>query len=142
MKILVAVDGSTHSLSAVHCAIAHTNRYLEAPSVELVHVQLPLPRLLRMGMVASEAQIQRDYEEEGNLALMSARLPLAVSGIAYSTRILVGPIAESIVEHAGKTGCDFIVLATRGMGAAANLLLGSTATRVLQISRMPVLMVT
>ncbi|HEV2007192.1 MAG TPA: universal stress protein, partial [Burkholderiales bacterium] len=64
-----------------------------------------------------------------------------VSGIAYTARILVGPIAESIVPHAGKTGCDFIVLATRGMGAAANLLLGSTATKVLHISSMPALMV-
>jgi len=89
-------------------------------------------------MAVSEDQVERHYEEEGALALKSAKLPLDVSGIEFNASVLGGPIAESIVQHAGKTGCDFIVLATRGMGAAGNLLLGSTATKVMHISSMPV----
>jgi nucleotide-binding universal stress UspA family protein len=141
MKMLIAVDGSKHSLNAVHCAIAHAKQYSEAPSVELVHVQSPLPRRLRMGIKASDEEIQRDFDEEGNMALMSAKQPLDTSRIPYTTRILVGPVAESIVEHAGNTGCDFIVLGDRGTDAVHGLSIGSTASKVLHLSRTPVLMV-
>jgi nucleotide-binding universal stress UspA family protein len=61
--------------------------------------------------------------------------------VRYVAQILVGPIAESIVKQAVRTHCDLIMIGTRGMTAAANLLLGSTATRVLHISELPVLLV-
>jgi nucleotide-binding universal stress UspA family protein len=141
MKILLAVDGSNHSLKAVKRLVAFAGHYRESPQVELVYVQPPVPKLPNLRKVVSVRQIRRYYEEEGWAALSRAKKLLKVSGLRHIAQILVGPVAESIVKEAVRTRCDLIVIGTRGMSAVANLLLGSTATRVLNISPLPVLLV-
>jgi nucleotide-binding universal stress UspA family protein len=141
VKILLAVDGSKHALRAVDCLIEHADWYREKPTVELVTVHLPVPKLPRMGLVVGRNQIQRYYEEEGAAALAAAKKKLGAAGIEYKTEILVGRVAESIVRHAAKTRCDQIFIGTHGRTAAGNMLLGSIATKVLHISRTPVLLV-
>lgn len=141
MKIFLAVDGSKHSLKAVKRLIAHAGWYRESPQVELVYVHLPVPRLPRMSWVVSAKQIRQYYEKDGWAALSKAKKLLGASGIRYAARILVGPIAETIVREAVRTRSDLIMIGTRGMTAAASLLLGSTATKVLHLSNVPVLLV-
>jgi len=63
------------------------------------------------------------------------------AGIRYNASILVGEIAETIVAHATKTRCDLIFIGTHGRTAAANMVIGSVATKVLHISAIPVLLV-
>jgi len=141
MKILLAVDGSKHSLATVKCLIEHADWYREKPAVELVNVHLPIPKIRGMGAVVGASQVRRYYDREGRAALSKARNLLDAAGIGYSPRLLVGPVAESIVKQARLTRCDLIMIGTRGMSAAANLLLGSCATRVVNISPIPVLLV-
>ena len=141
MKILLAVDGSKHSLKAVKCLIAHADWYREKPGVELVNVHLPVPRIRGMGAVVGASQVRRYYDREGKAALSKARKLLDAAGIKYSAHILVGPVAESIVMEARLARCDLIMIGTRGMSAAASLLLGSSATRVVHLSPIPVLLV-
>jgi nucleotide-binding universal stress UspA family protein len=141
MKILLAVDGSKHSLKAVKCLIEHAGWYREEPAVELVNVHLPIPRLRGMGAVVGASQVRRYYDREGKAALSKARKLLDAAGVRYSAHILVGPVAESIIRQARLTRCDLIMMGTRGMSAAANLLLGSCANRVVYVSPIPVLLV-
>ncbi len=141
MKILLAVDGSKHSLKAVKCLIEHADWYCEKPAVELVNVHLPVPKIRGMGAVVGARQVRRYYDREGRAALSKARKLLDAAGIKYSAHILVGPVAESIVKEARLARCDLIMIGTRGMSAAANLLLGSCANRVVNISPIPVLLV-
>lgn len=141
MKILAAVDGSAHALDAVRFVIEHAGWYRDKPQVELVFVHAPLPHLPGMGKVVSNEQVQQYYLEEGAKALAAAKRLLDASGLAYTDHILVGQTAEAIVQHANSAFCDMIAVATRGMGAAANLLLGSVATKVLQLSAVPVMVV-
>ncbi len=141
MKILLAVDGSKHSLKAVRYLTEHTGWYRENPRVELVNVRLPVPRIRGMGAVVSASQVRRYYDREGRAALSKARKLLDAAGIRYSAQILVGPVAETIIRQARLARCDLIMMGTRGMSAAANLLLGSCANRVVNISPIPVLLV-
>jgi nucleotide-binding universal stress UspA family protein len=141
MKILLAVDGSKNSLDAVACLIAHADWYRQKPVVELVTVHLPVPKLPGMSMVVGKNQIQRYYQEEGDAALAVAKKKLDKSGIKYKASVLVGPVAETIAQHASKTGCDLIFIGTHGRTAAANMVIGSVATKVLHISSIPVLLV-
>ncbi len=141
MKILLAVDGSKHSLKAVKCLIEHADWYREKPGVELVNVHLSVPKLRGMGVVVGASQVRRYYDREGRAALSKARKLLDAAGIKYSAHVLVGPVAESIVKEARLARCDLIMIGTRGMSAAANLLLGSSATRVVNLSPIPVLLV-
>src|SRR5436853_430855 len=68
MKILLAVDGSKHSLKAVRCLIEHAGGYREKPVVELVNVRLPVPRIRGMSAVVGATQIRRYYDREGGAA--------------------------------------------------------------------------
>jgi nucleotide-binding universal stress UspA family protein len=136
MKILIAVDGSKHCLAAVDSLIGHADWYREKPRIELVTVHLPVP-----AVGASKAQAQKYYQEEGEAALAAAKKKLEAAKLPYQAHILVGSIAETIAKHAKDARCDLIYIGTRGMTAAANALLGSTATKVLHISPVPVLLV-
>jgi nucleotide-binding universal stress UspA family protein len=141
MKILLAVDGSKFALQAVDCLIEHADWYRDKPVVELVTVHAPLPRLPRMGLVVGKNQIKQYYEEEGAAALAAAKKKLDAAGIEYRDHVLVGRIAESLVAHAVKTRCDQIFIGSHGRTEAGNMLLGSTATKVLHLSKIPVLLV-
>ena len=140
MKILLAVDGSKHCLAAVDSLIEHARLYRAKPEVELVTVHLPVPAVGRMGFGPSKAQLQKYYDEEGAQTLAPAKKKLDAAKLPYAARILVGPIAETLVKHAKDARCDMIYIGTRGMTAAANALLGSTATKLLHLSTVPVLL--
>lgn len=141
MKILVAVDGSEYALDAVRFMLEHLAWASAQPEVEAVCVHPPVPKLPGMGKVVSKAQIQRYYEDEGRVQLAGAKKLLDGAGVKYAARILVGPIAETLVAHAKSARCDLILIGNRGMTAAANMLLGSVATKVLHLSTVPVLLV-
>ena len=141
MRILIAVDGSKNSLAAVDCLVGHASWYREKPEVELVTVHLPVPKLPRMGMAVGKGQIDKYYQEEGEARFAGAKKRLDKAGIAYKPRILVGQIAESIVKHARDKRCDLIYVGTRGMSELGKALVGSTATKVIHISEIPVLLV-
>lgn len=141
MKILLACDGSKHSLDGVQLLIDHLDWYRERPQVELVTVHLPVPKLPGMGAAVGKSQIQKYYQEEGEKLLAAARRMLDAAKVKYESRVLVGPVAESLVKHAKDKRCDLIYIGTRGMGELGKALLGSTATKVLHISDVPVLLV-
>jgi nucleotide-binding universal stress UspA family protein len=141
MKILVAVDGSKHSLHAVQCVIDHADWYRRKPEIILVTVHLPVPKLPRMGLAVGKSQIQRYYQEEGAARLAAAKRKLDAAGIRHTTQVLVGPVAESIVNFAQQEHCDLICIGTRGMTEIGKAMLGSTASKVLHISATPVLLV-
>jgi nucleotide-binding universal stress UspA family protein len=141
MKVLIAVDGSKHSLGAVQCLIDHADWYRGKPDVELLTVHLPVPKLPRMGLAVGKSQIQRYYDEEGEARLAAARRRLEAAGIPHKATVLVGPVAETIVKRAKDTRCDLIYIGTRGLSEIGKALLGSTANKVLHLADTPVLLV-
>ena len=135
MRILLAVDGSNASLDAVKSVIDHAGEFREAPRIELVTVHRPLPR------VVGKSQLDRYYQEEGEKTLAAAKKLLDGAGIAYQAQVLVGDPAESIVKHCRKARCDLVALGAKGRSALGDMLLGSTASKVLHLSDIPVLLI-
>src|SRR3954464_11462018 len=136
MKILLAVDGSKTSIDAVKFVIKHAGWFRDEPELEVVsaHAQISMPRFPGMTGIG-KAQMQQYYEEEGGKRLAEAKRLLDQAGVRYQTRVLVGPLAESIVKHAKKAGCDLIVV------GAPQALIGSVSSKVMHLSEVPVLMV-
>ena len=136
MKILLAVDGSKTSIDAVRFVIKHAHWFSERPQLEVVsaHAQISVPRFPGMRGIG-RAQMQQYYEEEGGKRLAEARKLLDQAGIRYEARVLVGNLAEAIVKHASKTGCDLIVV------GAPQAIIGSVSSKVMHLSEVPVLMV-
>lgn len=140
MKILLAVDGSKASLDATQNVIEHMDQYRERPAIELVTVHRPVPKLPGMGAAVGKSQINEYYREEGEQALAEAKKLLDRARIPYTAHVLVGEPAEMIVKQAKKAGADQIAVGAKGHSAVGKMLLGSTATKVLQLSSIPVLL--
>ena len=136
MKILLAVDGSETAIDAVRFVIKHAHWFRDSPRLEVVtaHAQIRVPRFPGMHSIG-KTQMQQYYEEEGTLRLAQAKRLLDQAGVKYQTRVLIGPLAETIVKHARKTGCDLIVV------GAPQALIGSVSSKVMHLSDIPVLMV-
>lgn len=136
MKILLAVDGSKTSLDAVKFVVKNAHWFKDRPQLEVVsaHGQISVPHFPGMGLIG-KLQMQQYYEEEGGKRLADARKLLDQAGIRYTARVLVGKLAETIVKHAKKAGCDLIVV------GAPQALIGSVSSKVMHLSEVPVLMV-
>jgi len=136
MKILLAVDGSKTSIDAVKFVIKHAHWFQEKPELEVVtgHAQISVPRFPGMRGIG-KAQMQEYYEEEGGKRLAEAKRLLDQAGVRYTARVLVGPLAETIVKHATKTSCDLVVV------GAPQEIVGSVCSKVMHLSEVPVLMV-
>lgn len=138
-KLLVTTDFSERALSAVATACALAQRL--GSRVELLYVvEDHLPPIL-IGL--SEKQ-RRDILEEHRSRAEAALGDYAdehLAGCDHTTAAVVGVAAREIVRHAGAGGHDLILIASRGYGPIGQLLIGSTAERVLHHAPCPVMVV-
>lgn len=141
LKVLLPVDGSPTAVLATQKLIDTLAWYKEPPTIDLVAVHLPVPRVPNMGAFVSKEMIEKYYEDECEAMLAPSRKLLDAAGVKYTAHRLVGQIAETIVDRAAKSGSDMIYMGTRGMSALANMALGSVTTRVLHLSHIPVVLI-
>ena len=66
---------------------------------------------------------------------------LREAGVAFTTEVLVGHIAQAIAHRADELGCAGIVMGTRGKTAIGNLILGSVAHPVVHFANVPVTLI-
>ena len=140
LKMLIAVDGSEHSLHAIEAVAKIANETMQRQVVLLNVRSAPalygdLPAL-SLGQI-DEAQ-KKQQDEVLTIALERARACGLVIG---STRRAEGNAAHEIVRVATECKADQIVLGTRGMGALGSLFIGSVAQRVVHLAAVPVLLV-
>lgn len=139
MRVLVGVDGSKNALEAVTSLVKHAGWFRKPPSVELLTVHPPMSTLVRAGLGITKSELAGWYRGQGEANLAAAKKMLQRARLQYRPKILVGPVAETLVQHARRAGCDLIVIGASGMGAAGSLLAASVATKVLHLSTLPVL---
>jgi nucleotide-binding universal stress UspA family protein len=141
LKVLIPVDGSESAKRATEKLVAMLGWCKEPPQIDLIAVHLPVPRVPNMSVVVSDEMIQRYYDEECDVMLAPSKTVLDAAGVRYRVHTRVGPIAETIVDQATKSGSDMIFMGTRGMTPLSNMVLGSVATRVLHLAHNPVVLV-
>lgn len=125
MKVLVATDGSEHSMKAVM-------RALELAEVEGAKVGLiSVAYYAREDLDEMPLGIQEKLEAEARSSLEKAKAVFDGKGIAVETFLEAGYVpANSIVEKARKGGYDLILLGSTGTSALKNVVIGSTAAKV------------
>ena len=141
LKVLLPVDGSPSAVRATQKLIETLDWYREAPSIDLVSVHLPVPKVPNLGRFVSGEMIQKYYDDECDAMLAPSRKLLDAAGTSYTVHRLAGTIAETIVQQADQSGSNMIYMGTRGMSALANMALGSVATRVLHLTHVPVVLI-
>ncbi len=138
LKMLLPVDGSEASARAIEEFVIKLDWYREKPEVHLLNVRMPLTG--NVSMFVSKEEIGDYYREEGLRSLQQARDYLEEKGIAYRHHVVVGEVVDMILQFADEIKCDQIVIGPRGLGAVKGLLLGSVASKLIQLSTIPVLL--
>ena len=140
-RILIAVDGSTHSANVVRGAIKHVSMYREAPELHLTFVHLPVPLVHGLFKGVNRQALEKYYREEGHEALRQSLRLLERAAHTCTTHIMVGPIAETLVRQAKKLKADMIVMGNHGVGAVSGILLGSVAAKTVHLAACPVMLI-
>lgn len=137
-KILVPVDGSAIAGRAVEYA-AGLARCAPDAKIVLLNVQQNLEHWRKRGLLDEEDV--RELRSNGESESAGARALLDKAGVLYDFEIVFGHPAEVIVRVAREQHCESIIMGTRGLGDVENLLLGSTAYKVIQLAQVPVTLV-
>ena len=148
-RILVALDGS----GAGELALPHAVALARAFTAELILLRVvlgtrPVPDVLGTtgaegapppSSVDVQSLTAEQREAESYLDTVIARI--AAPDLTVTRRVHIGPVARTIADEAIVTQADLLVLATRGRGGLARLMLGSVAEEVLRTAPCPAFLV-
>ncbi len=139
-KLLVPVDSSDNAMRALEYAIglAKENGPIELHIVTAHEAAFDNPRTLAY---LPKESLERLLQEHSESILGPAIEKAEAAGVTFTSEILVGPVPQAVVKRAEELGCDSIVMGTRGMGAIGSLLMGSVATKVIHLTKLPVTLV-
>jgi len=138
MRILVPVDGSAGALRAVKHSAAVVK---EGAEVELVNVQPPMPLYGMVRAYLRAPQYRAACAALADKALQPAIKLLKRERVAHRAHVMYGEPGATVADAARRLKCRAIVMGTRGQGAVGNLLLGSVATKVIHLAKVPVTLV-
>lgn len=134
--ILLAVDGSEHSVRATEEAIK-VARLSERIKIEVV-------------FVADYSKVKDDVlHTEGKEALEVARRKklsaveekLEEANVSYYVTILKGDPGPAIVDHANKQKVDVTIIGSRGLNSFQEMVLGSVSHKIAKRVKSPVMIV-
>jgi nucleotide-binding universal stress UspA family protein len=139
-RLLVPVDNSDNAMRALDYAIRLAK---ESGATELHIVNAhELPIVFGEIAVYLEVEKAKELQRRHSEGILKPAIEMAkAAGVPVTGEILVGDLARVIVAYAEEKGCDQIVMGTRGLGAIGNLLMGSVATKVIHLTKLPVTLV-
>lgn len=135
-RILVAIDGSTHSEKVV--AAAGECARMFGSKLILVHCHRRFPTIL--GEPYRNQEIAGIISASENL-VAPYRNMLQEMIVDVEIRLLEEPAGSAISDVAQIEQCDLIIMGSRGLSKLAGLLIGSVTNRVLQTASCSVLVV-
>lgn len=135
-KILLATDGSEHSLRASDHAIelAKCNPGSIVEVVFVVDGDTSKSDVLRNWNTAGVADKRRER-------IKSADDKAKEAGINYEVKILRGEPGPTIVKYANENKFDIVVIGSRGLNALQELVIGSVSHKVAKRANCPVMIV-
>ncbi|MDT7875858.1 MAG: universal stress protein [Sulfolobaceae archaeon] len=138
-KILVAYDGSDHAIRALDIAIDIAKKY-EA-KLDIVEV-VDTAALLGMGVAPIPGEVIQQVYNKAKNDVDSAKSKAQQQGVKeVESVVLEGDPATAILEYASKNGVDLIVTGSRGLSTFKRIILGSVSTKIVQDSKIPVLVI-
>lgn len=138
-RIVVGIDGSEQGWSALTKA-AELARATGA-GLQIAYVSPPINPLTAVDYQAAAGSWLEAQQDFAQALLREAVARLADSGVEVAAVSKVGTPAEVLAELAEPADVTMTVVGHRGRNAAARILLGSVADRLVQISPKPVLVI-
>jgi nucleotide-binding universal stress UspA family protein len=124
MKVLVATDGSEHSMKAVQRALELAEK--QGAQVTLMSVAYYVGDFDEM-----PPYVQEKLEAEARAALKKSKAVFDQKGIKVETVLEAGMVpANNIISMAEKGKFDRIIMGSTGLSGLGRVLMGSTAAKV------------
>lgn len=136
MKILLATDGSEHSIRAAENAIKIA-KCSSSSLVELVYVvdyDQVKSNVLKNWNAADFGDIRKEQLKE--IEKMAQQ-----SGVTYKITFLHGEPGPAIVEYANNNHFELVVIGSRGLNGLQEFVLGSVSHKVAKRANCPVMIV-
>jgi nucleotide-binding universal stress UspA family protein len=140
-RVLLPIDGSECALRGVALVISKRSHYANPDELDIHLVNVQAPFSQDVSRFASHDQIAEFHREESEKLMLGARELLDAANVKYTCHHMVGKVAETITNLADSIQCDQIVMGTHGRGAFTDFLMGSITLKVVNLSRIPVLLV-
>jgi nucleotide-binding universal stress UspA family protein len=141
-KIMVAIDGSEHSLKAAEYALEIAKSF-SAQLYAVTVTYVPESYHLKQEDVLNQSIEMRGSIEDAKTWLEKFNQESREDSIQLQTELINShrPVDYVILEYAEKNDIDLIVLGTRGRSGFKKLLLGSIASSVVTYAHCPVMVV-
>jgi nucleotide-binding universal stress UspA family protein len=139
LNVVVPVDGSEGSMKAIDHLVDNRAWYARPTRIHVMNVQPPLPDDVTRFIARDD--VRNFHLEQGHKAVEQARNRLAAAGMDHELYIGVGEPSATIAEYVRRHSADLLVLGTRGLGAVAGMLLGSSAAKIVRECPVPVMLV-
>jgi nucleotide-binding universal stress UspA family protein len=141
-KIMVAIDGSQHSLKAAEYALEIAKSF-SAQLYAVTVTYVPESYHLKQEDVLNQSREMRDSMEDAKTWLEKFNQDSKEDSIQLKTELINShrPVDYVILEYAEKNDIDLIVVGTRGRSGFKKLLLGSVASSVVNYAHCPVMVV-
>jgi len=140
-RILVPVDGSQFSLQAVRLA-TRLARHCDSTLLLLHVLDATVVEQLQRFSDKSHDDVRADMEKSAEGFLKDMSLEVSEWNIAVDIILREGTPHEVILTEADNWGADLIVMGKLGKRGVSRILLGSVAERVIEFTRLPVMLAT
>lgn len=138
---LIAVDGSTQSLSAATLGKQMVQSGLIG-TVTLLHVtSIPLEIVDDIDVYEKEAieLVNKKLLEQGQSVVDKVKRIFHADSIPVNTRVMLGDPADQIIAAAKEY--DVVVLGSRGLSSFKEIVLGSVSNKVMNSAKCPVIII-
>ena len=136
-RILVAVDGSEHSLHAARYAARRAHG--ATCKIDLLHVERPV-MAWEVGPVSSNETVSVAREVDSK-DVLDAGAGQFEQSTEVERHTVMGEPAAAILGEATRLAADEIIIGSRGLRPLGAALLGSVAYKVLHDAKVPVVVV-
>lgn len=134
-RILLAVDGSAHSIKAAEYSVELAKKF--EGTIDAVYVVDEDTAKKEVQRVMDEVEVEKNRKEK----LQPIREILDESRTIFGTHILHGEPGQTIVQFANERELDCIVIGSRGLNPLQSLILGSVSYKVVKKAECPVLII-
>lgn len=140
MRIAIAVDGSDNSLRAVRYGLELAGRLKEAPTLILVNVHISA-LISPVARGIDRKQVEQYMDEIAEEELAQAKALVGQAGFSAEVIKGHGEIVPTLLEIIKKEKIDQLIVGGKGRSGLADLLIGSTTTKLISHCPVPVTVV-
>ena len=137
MRILIPVDGSTFSKSAIDFVASRTTLLADQPDIELLNVQYPVSA--RVGRAAGKELVNSYRVSQSNKVFKPCLATFKRAGLVARAKYVVGIPSSAVGKIAMDDAADLIVMGSHGHTGFMNTLFGSVTQNVLASCTTPLL---